>query len=579
MEKSKLNRFQYNERIYNYKHGLVNSAENQTIEHSSENEEHIEHALPGTPGSYDYNSGRAKGWEWDDHKYIRKEERADGTIKYIYADGSSRIDDTNKVLGKPMRTAATGGTPGGSYTPPMKKTPNSNPVDSNAVNNSSYIPTQTNLTGGFNGTPGGSTYRKPVPGTPTGALGNGVTSSQPRDTFKANLQMGQGGTPTGLTGTYKESDPDAVRMTANVLTAQNYKKEAEKKAAERELYNGQGGTPTGLTGTYKETSQQAVNLAQGKGTPGGATGPSTTAGKYSAEVWSDIKNNVASGYNTDLANKANDRMTEIAIENQPNVSAGREAAEKAGQATIAEQQSKDAKMEIANKVITYMNSLNKSYENAFKAGLVDTHEEFLDKYVYPAEKVNLINGVTADLLQQENNLDTFFIKTAEKVYNDPSAMSTLDTLGNVSSNVNAMIDNDIKNGVKKETPIDTTIRANDRSIYREELTPAKAPDPVAHFKNSLNEWDTIGDQLNKYSDIAIQGTDPGYSYADHYKELKNLDNLVKEETGISYVAALSLINDIRQNNFNSYNSDDTEYAAYLLDVLIDSAKKSHKFLQ
>lgn len=459
MEKSKLNRFQYNERIYNYKHGLVNSAENQTIEHSSENEEHIEHALNGTPGTYNDNSNRAKGWEWDDHKYIRKEERADGTVRYIYADGSSRIDDTNKVLGKPMRTAATGGTPGGSYTPPMKKTPSSNSV--NASGNSSYVPTQTNLNNGMNGTPGGSTYRKPVPGTPTGPLGNGVTASQPRDTFKANLQMGQGGTPTGLTGTYKESDPNAVRMAANVLTAQNYKKEADKKAAERELYNGQGGTPTGLTGTYKETSQQAVNLAQGKGTPGGATGPSTTAGKYSAEVWSDIKNNVASGYNTDLANKANDRMTEIAIENQPgapvteepqvNPAEGREAAEKAGQATIAKQN-------IQSKIINYMASMNEAAEHAVNAGLVSSNEEFIEKYILPAERVNLIDGMTSDLITA-NNAERGIEQLSDRIYNNSQMMASLESLtNNVATSVANMVNNDVinkaNNRIEDIAPVD-----------------------------------------------------------------------------------------------------------------------------
>lgn len=569
MEKSKLNRFQYNERIYNYKHGLVNSAENQTvvhsgvegnqtIEHSSENEEHIEHALPGTPGSYNYNSNRAKGWEWDDHKYIRKEERADGTIKYIYEDGSSRIDDTNKVLGKPMRTAATGGTPGGSYTPPMKKTPSSNPVDANAANNSSYIPTQTNLGNGFKGTPGGSTYRKPVAGTPTGALGNGVTNSQPRDTFKANLQMGQGGTPTGLTGTYKETDPAKVDQARTVLTAQNYKKEADKKAAERELYDAQGGTPNGLTGTYKPTSEQAYNLAAGKGTPGGVNGPAVTTGAKPAEVWANIKNNVASGY-----------------ENQPNVSAGREAAEKAGQATIAEEQSKNATAEIATKFITYMNSLNESYDNAFKAGLVDTHEEFLDKYVYPAEKVNLIDGVTAGLLQQEKNLDTFFLRTAEKAYNDPSVGSTLEALGGVSSNVNAMIDNDIKNGVKKETPIDTTTRANDRSIYREELTPAKAPDPVAHYKESLNNWISVGNNMNEKAN-SVFSEDSDYDMADQYRNIQKMDQAVFERTGITYGDALELIRDFRHNNFNSYSAEETEYIATLMDILSEIGNEIFK---
>ena len=562
MEKSKLNRFQYNERIYNYKHGLVNSAENQTVEHSSENEEHIEHALKGTPGTYNDNSNRAKGWEWDDHKYIRKEERADGTVRYIYADGSSRVDDTNKVLGKPMRTAATGGTPGGSYTPPMKKTPSNTPV-----NKTTYTPTQTNLNNGMNGTPGGSTYRKPVPGTPTGPLGNGIAPSQPRDTFKANLQMGQGGTPTGLTGTYKETDPAKVDQARTVLAAQTYKKEADKKAAERELYDAQGGTPTGLTGTYKPTSEQAYNLASGKGTPGGVNGPAVTTGAKPAEVWANIKNNVASGYNADLANQA--------IENQPNVSAGREAAEKAGQATIADEQSKNAKMEIASKVITYMNSLNKSYENAFKAGLVDTHEEFLDKYVYPAEKVNLINGVTADLLQQEKNLDTFFMETAEKAYNDPSAVSTLETLSNVSSNINAMIDNDIKNGVKKETPIDTTIRANDRSIYREELTPAKAPDPIAHYKESLNNWVSVGNYMNEKAN-SVFSEDSDYDMADQYRNIRKMDQAVLERTGITYGDALELIRDFRNNNFNSYSAEETEYIATLMDILSEIGSEIFK---
>lgn len=436
MEKSKMNRFQYNERIYNYKHGLVNSAENQTIEHSSENEEHIEHALPGTPGSYNYNSGRAKGWEWDDHKYIRKEERADGTIKYIYADGSSRVDDTNKINGQPMRTAAMGGTPGGSYTPPMNKTPNNKPVDANAVNNSSYIPTQTNLGNGFKGTPGGSTYRKPVAGTPTGPLGNGVTSSQPRDTFKANLHMGQGGTPTGLTGTYKNIDPTKVDQANAVLTAQGYKKEADKSAAEKNLYNGQGGTPTGLTGTAKPMSEQAYNLASGKGTPGGVNGPATPKNAYAADIWSSLKNAVTE-------NGTIQPSAPVAEEPQVNPAAGREAAEKSGQSTIADEQ------KFRTNYISFANAMNGISDLAKDYDTIENDEEFIARYVAPIEeKYGIPSGFT-EYLSGIHDIDEMLdiIKYDPGVAKDFMALSNPAVLRDIRDLVDADVQYSIDNNV------------------------------------------------------------------------------------------------------------------------------------
>ena len=561
MEKSKLNRFQYNERIYNYKHGLVNSAENQTIEHSSENEEHIEHALPGTPGSYNYNSNRAKGWEWDDHKYIRKEERADGTVKYIYADGSSRVDDTNKVLGKPMRTAATGGTPGGSYTPPMKKTPSSNPVDTNAANNSSYIPTQTNLGNGFKGTPGGSTYRKPVAGTPTGALGNGVTNSQTRDLFKANLQMGQGGTPTGLTGTYKEIDPSKVDQASAVLTAQGYKKEADKSAAEKELYNGQGGTPTGLTGTAKPMSEQAYNLAAGKGTPGGVNGPAVTTGAKPAEVWANIKNNVASGYNTDLANQANNRMTEIAIENQPNVSAGREAAEKAGQATIADEQ------KFRTNYISFANAMNSINNLAMDNDTVENDEEFIAKYVAPIEeKYGIPKGFT-QYLSGIHDIDEMLdvIKYDPGVAKDFMALSNPAVLRDIRELVDADVQYSIDNKVnlvrqRQEANKPTSIGEIAANIA---ANSGNTGTNLADISRQLDDPDTnymanfaLGyafgylvrnpEMMEKYPQFFDEnGVTIGT--ADNFREFYNLEPKAKELAEIIYNSALQSYNARKQN--------------------------------
>lgn len=553
MEKSKMNRFQYNERIYNYKHGLVNSAENQTIEHSSENEEHIEHALPGTPGSYNYNSGRTKGWEWDDHKYIRKEERADGTIKYIYADGSSRIDDTNKVNGQPMRTAAMGGTPGGSYTPPMKKTPNSKPVDANAVNNSNYIPTQTNLGNGFKGTPGGSTYRKPVAGTPTGALGNGVTASQPRDTFKANLQMGQGGTPTGLTGTYKNIDPNKVNQANAVLTAQGYKKEADKSAAEKNLYNGQGGTPTGLTGTAKPMSEQAYNLAAGKGTPGGVNGPATPKNAYAADIWSKLKDNITENGTV-----------------QANPAAGREAAEKAGQATIADEQ------KFRTNYISFANAMNSINNLAMDNDTVESDEEFIAKYVAPIEeKYGIPRGFT-EYLSGIHDIDEMLdvIKYDPGVAKDFMALSNPAVLRDIRDLVDADVQYSIDNKVNLV-----------RQRYEDERNAKNSVSEIGNTiaSNAANVASNSGNTGTNLVDISRQLDDPdtnymanfalGYAFGylaknpeikakypqffdenglaignnDNYREFYNLEPAAKELAEVVYNSALQSYNARKQN--------------------------------
>ena len=89
-----MNRLEYNERIYNYKHGLVGSAENQTkevVEHketngeeigASQNEEHIEHA---------------DGWEWQEHEYIDKIPLGNGKYRYVYPDGSMVVGGPSTV--------------------------------------------------------------------------------------------------------------------------------------------------------------------------------------------------------------------------------------------------------------------------------------------------------------------------------------------------------------------------------------------------------------------------------------------------------------------------------------------------
>ena len=87
-----MNRLEYNERIYNYKHGLVNSAGSQTIQHSvaKEEEKTTEPEIKEEPQEQEEEiEHSALGDEWDKHKYIRKEEYADGRIRYIYEDGSS----------------------------------------------------------------------------------------------------------------------------------------------------------------------------------------------------------------------------------------------------------------------------------------------------------------------------------------------------------------------------------------------------------------------------------------------------------------------------------------------------------
>ena len=82
-----MNYREFTERVYNYKHGLTNSAESQNIEHSAKqteeiNEnEHIEHS--------------AEGKTWDQHKYIRKEYLGNGNWRYIYEDGSSNVTNAS----------------------------------------------------------------------------------------------------------------------------------------------------------------------------------------------------------------------------------------------------------------------------------------------------------------------------------------------------------------------------------------------------------------------------------------------------------------------------------------------------
>lgn len=62
-----MNYREFTERVYNYKHGLTNSAESQT-------NENIEHS--------------AKGDEWNRHKYKEKIYLGNGTFRYIYDDGT-----------------------------------------------------------------------------------------------------------------------------------------------------------------------------------------------------------------------------------------------------------------------------------------------------------------------------------------------------------------------------------------------------------------------------------------------------------------------------------------------------------
>ena len=62
-----MNYREFTERVYNYKHGLTNSAESQT-------NENIEHS--------------AKGDEWNQHKYKEKIYLGNGTFRYIYDDGT-----------------------------------------------------------------------------------------------------------------------------------------------------------------------------------------------------------------------------------------------------------------------------------------------------------------------------------------------------------------------------------------------------------------------------------------------------------------------------------------------------------
>ena len=74
-----MNYREFTERVYNYKHGLTNSAESQNIQHSAkqneENNESIEHS--------------AQGDTWDQHKYKEKIYLGEGKFRYIYDDGTS----------------------------------------------------------------------------------------------------------------------------------------------------------------------------------------------------------------------------------------------------------------------------------------------------------------------------------------------------------------------------------------------------------------------------------------------------------------------------------------------------------
>lgn len=83
-----MNYREFTERVYNYKHGLTNSAESQNIQHSSKEENNV----LGENNNPEDNIMHSKlGDEWDQHKYIRKEYLGNNNWRYIYADGSSNV--------------------------------------------------------------------------------------------------------------------------------------------------------------------------------------------------------------------------------------------------------------------------------------------------------------------------------------------------------------------------------------------------------------------------------------------------------------------------------------------------------
>ena len=83
-----MNYREFTERVYNYKHGLTNSAESQNIQHSTKEENNV----LGENNNPEDNIMHSKlGDEWDQHKYIRKEYLGNNNWRYIYADGSSNV--------------------------------------------------------------------------------------------------------------------------------------------------------------------------------------------------------------------------------------------------------------------------------------------------------------------------------------------------------------------------------------------------------------------------------------------------------------------------------------------------------
>lgn len=87
-----MNYREFTERVYNYKHGLTNSAESQNIQHSAKEENNI----LGENNNPEDNIMHSKlGDEWDQHKYIRKEYLGNNNWRYIYADGSSNVTNAS----------------------------------------------------------------------------------------------------------------------------------------------------------------------------------------------------------------------------------------------------------------------------------------------------------------------------------------------------------------------------------------------------------------------------------------------------------------------------------------------------
>lgn len=262
-----MNRLEYNERIYNYKHGLVNSAENQTkevVEHketngeeigASQNEEHIEHA---------------DGWEWQEHEYIDKIPLGNGKYRYVYPDGSmvvggpstvnvakaqyAREQATNKgmaatqtQMGQQNVKEKYGATPTGLYNT-QPQAINKNVLGTAKINNN------------YGGTPGTMYANQPKQMDPT---------------VLANAQLAGKGTPGGVTG-QPLNNPLANQGKGPLETM---------------------GTPGSYTGN-RDTAKWA-----GKGTPGGTNGPSLTKGQHAAETWNNFKNFVKEGSPLNKANE------------------------------------------------------------------------------------------------------------------------------------------------------------------------------------------------------------------------------------------------------------------------------------